>query len=209
MRFGHFHQGGAGRISFFGHERVHGVPAHFQGSIVANDVNQFLIHRGTIDVFQQIHQPRPQMLILGLIQVAEKHLEGAGVAQLSQRGQHGHDLVFGRVLVLPIIHQGFGPPQVFGFAVASETHLWAGFLVRDAYFQLECELEEVKDGYGPNSLIIGRVVEAHASPEALRVTDRDDGDVTAEAPLMAYVSPGRYARVQETYAFPFPEGFTQ
>jgi flavin reductase (DIM6/NTAB) family NADH-FMN oxidoreductase RutF len=84
-----------------------------------------------------------------------------------------------------------------------------GVLVKDAYFHLECELHAIQDGYGVNSLVIGEVVEAHASRAALRVSDRDGAELLANEPLMAYVSPGRYARVTETFAFPFPEGFSK
>lgn len=80
-------------------------------------------------------------------------------------------------------------------------------LLADADFFLECELDRIVDGFGPNSLIAGRVVAAHASPSALIVSDRDPADQLAEAPLLAYVDPGRYAEISASNAFPFPAGF--
>lgn len=79
-------------------------------------------------------------------------------------------------------------------------------LVRDAYLFLECELERVVEGLGDNTLVVGRIVAAHARDDALRSSDADDQDLIYHRPLLAYVSPGRYATIDATNAFPFPEG---
>ena len=79
-----------------------------------------------------------------------------------------------------------------------------GVFVQDAYLFLECELEQVLDDFGPTSLLIGRIVAAHVQEAYLRSIDRDDQDLLYQDPLLAYVSPGRYALVDHTYAFPFP-----
>ena len=84
-----------------------------------------------------------------------------------------------------------------------------GVLVEGAYLHLECTLDRVIDGFGENSLVIGKVVAAHADEEAVRRPDRDDGDLVAEEPLLAFLAPGRYASVSETFAFPFHEGFSR
>jgi flavin reductase (DIM6/NTAB) family NADH-FMN oxidoreductase RutF len=82
-----------------------------------------------------------------------------------------------------------------------------GVLVRDAYFHLECALDRVVDDFGDNSLICGRVLTAHAHEDYLRASERDDHDLIHESPLLAYLHPGRYARVSESFSFPFPAGF--
>jgi flavin reductase (DIM6/NTAB) family NADH-FMN oxidoreductase RutF len=82
-----------------------------------------------------------------------------------------------------------------------------GVLVSGAYLWLECELDRVLDGYGVNSLIIGRVVAAAAADDALRGDDVDDAELLAQAPLLAYLPPGRFAEVGETRSFPFPAEF--
>jgi flavin reductase (DIM6/NTAB) family NADH-FMN oxidoreductase RutF len=82
-----------------------------------------------------------------------------------------------------------------------------GVLLRDAYLFLECELERIVDGFGANSLIAGKIIAARVQPEALRVSDRDDEDLLAEAPLLAYISPGRYAKIDRSFSFPFHVGF--
>lgn len=78
-----------------------------------------------------------------------------------------------------------------------------GVLVRDAYLWLECALERIIDGFGHSTLIIGRVVAASVDERALRASDADDADLIHEEPLLAYISPGRFARVSESFSFPF------
>jgi flavin reductase (DIM6/NTAB) family NADH-FMN oxidoreductase RutF len=82
-----------------------------------------------------------------------------------------------------------------------------GVLVRDAYLWLECALERIVDGFGRNTLIVGRVVEASADARAVRTSDADDAEVIREEPLLAYISPGRFAPVSETFSFPFHVNF--
>lgn len=84
-----------------------------------------------------------------------------------------------------------------------------GVLLEDASVHLECETYKIFDDFGSNSLITGRVVEAHISESAIRRSDRDDEEAVFEAPLLAYVSPGRYAEVSRTFAFPFHEGWSR
>ena len=81
-----------------------------------------------------------------------------------------------------------------------------GVLVRDAYLHLECTLDRIIDGFGSCSLVAGKVVAAHVDEAALRRADKDDRDLLRDAPLLAYLSPGRFARVGESEAFPFHEG---
>jgi flavin reductase (DIM6/NTAB) family NADH-FMN oxidoreductase RutF len=82
-----------------------------------------------------------------------------------------------------------------------------GVFVKDAYLFLECTLDRIVDGFGENSLIIGRIIAAHAHDDALRSAERDDQDVIHQAPLLSYLAPGRIARIDESYSFPFPADF--
>lgn len=81
-----------------------------------------------------------------------------------------------------------------------------GVVLEDAYLVLECELDRIVDDFAENSLIAGRVVAAQVAAEALRANDRDDQDVLLDCPLLAYVSPGRYATIDRSLSFPFPSG---
>lgn len=82
-----------------------------------------------------------------------------------------------------------------------------GIVLRDASLVLECELRDVMDDLGNASLVVGRIVAARASREALRTTEVDDDEVLARSPVLAYLSPGRYAEIAESRSFPFPAGF--
>ena len=80
-------------------------------------------------------------------------------------------------------------------------------LLQNADLFLECKLERIVDGFGINSLIAGRIIAAHVNPDVLRDPDRDDQEVVYDSPLLAYVSPGRYAKIDRSFSFPFPDGF--
>lgn len=82
-----------------------------------------------------------------------------------------------------------------------------GRLVKGCVFYLECELERIVDGFGPNSLIVGRVVAASAAAEALRGPDVDDADLVHRLGLLAYLAPGRFAVVRHSLSFPYPVDF--
>ncbi len=84
-----------------------------------------------------------------------------------------------------------------------------GVLVEGAYLFLECTLHSITDGFGANSLIIGKVVAASAHEDALRDQDRDEADQLYAFPLLAYLSPGRMAEIRQTTAFPFPAGYSR
>lgn len=82
-----------------------------------------------------------------------------------------------------------------------------GWLVKGCAFYLECELERIVDGFGPNSLIVGRVVAASAAREALRDPEVDDADLVHSLGLLAYLAPGRFAVVRDSLAFPYAVDF--
>ena len=48
---------------------------------------------------------------------------------------------------------------------------------------------------------------ARRPEEAIRRADKDDRDLIMDAPLLAYLSPGRYSRITESQAFPFHAGW--
>ncbi|MEA2023801.1 MAG: flavin reductase [Actinomycetota bacterium] len=84
-----------------------------------------------------------------------------------------------------------------------------GALVRDARIHLECELERIVDDLGANSLIIGRVVAAAVAEQALRIMDREDEHVIADAPVLAYLQPNRFCVIDESMSFPFHAGWSR
>lgn len=82
-------------------------------------------------------------------------------------------------------------------------------LLDGAYVHLECELDRIVEGFGENGLVIGQIVAARVQQSALRDHEREDQAVIAENPLLAYLSPGQYIRVDQGHNFPFPEGFSR
>jgi flavin reductase (DIM6/NTAB) family NADH-FMN oxidoreductase RutF len=79
-------------------------------------------------------------------------------------------------------------------------------LAAGGYLYLECELHGTWDDFGRNSLVAGRIVAARVAEDAVRLSDRDDADTVAGAPLLVYLPPGRFAEVAESHAFPFHGG---
>lgn len=97
-------------------------------------------------------------------------------------------------------------PVMHSLPTMPAQHIDSVFL-QDGYVYLECEHVQTLDGFGPNSLIIGRIVAAHVSEEAMRSEAIDDSDVVYNAPLLAYLQPGRFAAIARSNAFPFPASF--
>ena len=81
-----------------------------------------------------------------------------------------------------------------------------GVLVDGAYMFLECELNRIVDGFGINSLIVGRVVAARVAEEAERIDELEDQALVHDSPLLAYLHPGRFTTIEQSLSFPFPAG---
>ena len=82
-----------------------------------------------------------------------------------------------------------------------------GIFLKDGYLFIECELDRIVDGFGENSLIAGKIVAVQVQEAALRMSDRDDQDLLLNSPLLAYLSPGRYATINHSCSFPFYNGY--
>jgi len=82
-----------------------------------------------------------------------------------------------------------------------------GVLLQHGYLHLECELDRIVEDLGKNCLIVGRIVAARAEADAVRSPDKDDEELIGRAPLLAYLHPGRFARVEQTYSFPYHTGW--
>ncbi len=80
-------------------------------------------------------------------------------------------------------------------------------LLEDGYLFLECELDQIVDDLGENSLIIGSIVRARIAEDELRNSELDDEDLVFKAPLLAYLYPGRFAAISNSTKMPFPAGF--
>jgi flavin reductase (DIM6/NTAB) family NADH-FMN oxidoreductase RutF len=81
-----------------------------------------------------------------------------------------------------------------------------GVLLEGGYLFLECALERIVDGFGVNSLIVGRIVAARVAADSERIYDGGDDAMISKAPILAYLHPGRIATIEKTLTFPFPAG---
>ena len=82
-------------------------------------------------------------------------------------------------------------------------------LVDGSRFHVECRLDRVVDDLGEDGLLLGRVVAAHADPKALRSRVVPDRTLVHEQPLLAYLHPSQFARIDHSTGFPFPKNFTR
>lgn len=81
-----------------------------------------------------------------------------------------------------------------------------GVLLNGGYMFLECELDRIIDDFGVNSLIIGKIVAARVAEDSARDQEGDDQALIHNAPLLAYIHPGRFASIEHSLTFPFPAG---
>ena len=79
-----------------------------------------------------------------------------------------------------------------------------GEFIDEAYLYFECRHYKTYDDFGPNCLITGEIIAAYAESDFIRASEHDSMDLIHEHPLLAYVSPGRFASIDRTNAFPFP-----
>ncbi len=80
-----------------------------------------------------------------------------------------------------------------------------GDFIEDAYLYFECRHFKTIDGFGTNCLITGEIVAAYGDESFLRHAEVDDQETVHDSPLLAYLSPGRFASIDRSNAFPFPK----
>jgi len=80
-----------------------------------------------------------------------------------------------------------------------------GQFIEDGYLFFECRHYKTIDGFGENCLITGEIVAAYGDDSFLRHPEGDDQETIHHAPLFAYLAPGRFAEIDHSNAFPFPE----
>lgn len=77
----------------------------------------------------------------------------------------------------------------------------------DSYLFLSCTFMKIIDGFGDHSLICGKIIDTYVDREYLRISEQDEQEMIAKAPLLAYLADGRFAEIKNTNKFPFPKGF--
>ncbi len=94
-------------------------------------------------------------------------------------------------------------PVLDFFSTFPATQIDADF-IDEAYLYFECRLLKEVGGFGENCLLAGEIIAARSDPEYLRSREIDDQELIHEAPLFAYLAPGRFAEIEDSAAFPFP-----
>ena len=79
-----------------------------------------------------------------------------------------------------------------------------GAFIEDAYLYFECRHFKTVTGFGENCLITGKIIAARAESSFVRTSEHDSQDLIHDSPLFAYLSPGRFAAIDTSNAFPFP-----
>jgi len=103
----------------------------------------------------------------------------------------------------PRIEEGSKP--VIDYFDTFPARLVDGQFIDDGYLYFECRHFKTVGGFGENCLITGEIVAAYADEACLRHTEGDDQETIHTAPLFAYLAPGRFATIDRSNAFPFPE----
>ncbi len=80
-------------------------------------------------------------------------------------------------------------------------------VMHDSYLFFECTLERIIDGFGEHSLIVGQISGAYVHEDSMRVSDADEQEIIYHSPMLAYLANGRFAKISESFAFPFPKDF--
>jgi flavin reductase (DIM6/NTAB) family NADH-FMN oxidoreductase RutF len=95
-------------------------------------------------------------------------------------------------------------PILKSFATFPARHVEGGF-IDEAYLYFECRHFKTVDGFGDNCLITGEIVAAYAESAFVRASELDDQELIHASPLFAYLAPGRFATIDRSNAFPFPQ----
>jgi flavin reductase (DIM6/NTAB) family NADH-FMN oxidoreductase RutF len=80
--------------------------------------------------------------------------------------------------------------------------------IKECYLHLECKLVEIKD-FEDSSLILGKIVARSADKEASfeRGKSKENIRLLSKRPLLAYVYPDHYAKINVAEEFIFPENY--
>ncbi|MDX1667206.1 MAG: flavin reductase [Saprospiraceae bacterium] len=97
-------------------------------------------------------------------------------------------------------------PVIDALPTVMAPQIDAPFIV-DGYLFFECQLDRIVDGFGEYSLICGQIIGAYVDEDSHRSADRSEQEMIFQAPLLAYLANGRFAKIDRSNAFPFPAGF--
>ena len=97
-----------------------------------------------------------------------------------------------------------GHKPVIDYLPTAKARKVDGVVIDEGHLYFECQHFKTVDGFGDNCLITGRIIAAYGDEDYLRASEYDDQELIREAPLLAYLAPGRFATIDRSNAFPFP-----
>lgn len=100
--------------------------------------------------------------------------------------------------------QAAGDKPVIDYFDTFPARVVDGAFITEASVFLECRHFKTVDGFGENCLITGEILAAYADPDCVRSSELDDQEMIHHSPLLAYLTPGRFATIDKSNAFPFP-----
>ncbi len=80
-------------------------------------------------------------------------------------------------------------------------------LIDGCYLYLECRFYKLIEGFDDYAIITGEVIAAYADKSYARLSEQGEQEQLQKNPLLAYIAPGRFASIDQTFNFPFPKDF--
>ena len=70
--------------------------------------------------------------------------------------------------------------------------------VKQSYLFLDCILHSITEGFGEYSLIAGKIISAFVDEDSFRFSERDEQEMVANAPMLAYLAHGRFTSISDS-----------
>ena len=116
-------------------------------------------------------------------------------------------VVLASLSAMPRCDDSFGTKPIIQALPSIKGSLVDALFLEASYLFFECKLFKIIDGFNENSIITGKIIAAHVDKKYMKTFEKDEQQQLIENPLLAYISKGRFARITETYNFPFPKNF--
>ena len=116
-------------------------------------------------------------------------------------------VVLASLSAMPRCDDNYGTKPITQALPSIKGTLVDALCLEPSYLIFECKLFKIIDGFNENSIIAGKIIAAHVDEKYMKTSEKDEQQQLIENPLLAYISKGRFARITETYNFPFPKDF--
>jgi flavin reductase (DIM6/NTAB) family NADH-FMN oxidoreductase RutF len=118
-----------------------------------------------------------------------------------------NQVVLASLSAMPRCDDNLGTKPIIQALPSIKASLVDALCLETSYLFFECKLFKIIDGFNENSIITGKIIAAHVDKKYMKTFEKDEQQQFKENPLLAYISKGRFAKITETYNFPFPKNF--